>query len=107
MCLNANQFSVTKQVTSALKAVMLLLSYIIFTKPLSEQHYTGPILLVTGFLLKMIADQSDSKPSSHHKAASLQLKTPKGSMYSTENLGSGSDKIIDEEGEFNRQLNVV
>jgi hypothetical protein len=107
VCLNANQFSVAKQVTTAHKAVMFLLSYIIFTKPLSEQRYTGLILFVMGFVLKMMADQSNSKHSSHHKAASLQLETPKGSMYSTENLGSGSDKIIDEEGEFNRQLNVV
>ncbi len=106
MCLNVNQFSVAKQVTTAHKAVMLLLSYIIFTEPLSEQHYTGLILLVMRFVLKMMADQSDSKHSSHHKAASLQLETPRGSMYSTENLGSGSDKIIDEEGEFKRQ-NVV
>jgi len=99
-------FSVAKQVTTAQKAVTLL-SYIIFTKPLSEQHYTSLILLVMGFVLKMMADQSDSKHSSHHKATSLQLETLKGSMYSTENLGSGSDKIIDEEGEFKRQSNVV
>ncbi|CAM6049002.1 unnamed protein product [Sphagnum compactum] len=97
----------TAMVTTARKAVMFLLSYIIFTKPLSEQHYTGLILLVMGFVLKMMADQSDSKHSSHHKATSLQLETPKGSMYSTENSGSGSDKIIDEEDEFKRQLNVV
>ncbi len=106
MCLNANQFSVAKQVTTARKA-MTLLSYIIFTKPLSEQHYTSLILLVMGFVLKMMAHQSDSKHSSHHKATSLQLETPKRSMHSTENPGSGSDKIIDEEGEFERQLNVV
>ncbi|CAM6076806.1 unnamed protein product [Sphagnum tenellum] len=87
----------TAMVTTAWKAVMLLLSYIIFTKPLSEQHYTSLILLVMGFVLKMMADQSDSKHSSHHKATSLQLETLKGSMYSTQNLGSGSDKIIDEE----------
>jgi hypothetical protein len=104
--LNANQFSVAKQVTTAWKAVTLL-SYIIFTKPLSEQHYTSLILLVMGFVLKMMADQSDSKHSSHHKATSLQLETLKGSIYSTENLGSGSDKIIDEEVEFKRQSNVV
>jgi hypothetical protein len=95
--------SVAKQVTTARKAVTLLLSYIIFTKPLSEQHYTSLILLVMGFVLKMMADQSDSKHSSHHKATSLQLETPKGCMYSTENPGSGSDKIINEEGELKRQ----
>jgi hypothetical protein len=61
--LNASQFSVAKQVTTARKAVMLLLSYIIFTKPLSEQQYTGLILPVMGFVLKMMADQSDSKDS--------------------------------------------
>ncbi|KAH9563224.1 hypothetical protein CY35_05G113800, partial [Sphagnum magellanicum] len=67
----------TAMVTTAWKAMTLLLSYIIFTKPLSEQHYTSLILLVMGFVLKMMADQSDSKHSSHHKATSLQLETPK------------------------------
>lgn len=47
--------------TTARKAVTLLLSYLIFTKPLTEQHVTGLLLISMAFLLKMVPD---IKPSS-------------------------------------------
>ena len=46
----------TRQVTTARKALTLFLSYIIFTKPLTEQHGTGLILISMGIILKMIPD---------------------------------------------------
>lgn len=42
------------QVTTARKAVTLLLSYIIFTKSLTEQHGSGLILIAMGVILKMV-----------------------------------------------------
>ncbi|KVH89139.1 UAA transporter [Cynara cardunculus var. scolymus] len=43
-------------ITTARKAVTLLLSYLIFTKPLTEQHGTGLILISMGIVLKMIPE---------------------------------------------------
>lgn len=44
------------QVTTARKAVTLLLSYMIFTKPLTEQHGTGLLLIGMGIVLKMVPE---------------------------------------------------
>lgn len=44
------------QVTTARKAVTLLLSYLIFTKPLTEQHGTGLLLIGMGIVLKLLPD---------------------------------------------------
>ncbi|KAL0464727.1 UNVERIFIED_CONTAM: UDP-galactose/UDP-glucose transporter 4 [Sesamum latifolium] len=50
------------QVTTARKAVTLLLSYLIFTKPLTEQHGTGLLLIAMGIVLKMLpADNNPPK----------------------------------------------
>ncbi|KAI3787439.1 hypothetical protein L1987_41906 [Smallanthus sonchifolius] len=46
----------TAMITTARKAVTLLLSYLIFTKPLTEQHGTGLILISMGIVLKMIPE---------------------------------------------------
>jgi len=50
----------TAMVTTARKAFTLLLSYIIFTKPLSEQHCTGLLLITMGIVLKMFPDQTSN-----------------------------------------------
>lgn len=50
------------QITTARKAVTLLLSYMIFTKPLTEQHGTGLLLIAMGIILKMVP--IDFKPAS-------------------------------------------
>lgn len=42
------------QVTTVRKAVTLLLSYIIFTKPIMEKHATGLLLIAMGIILKML-----------------------------------------------------
>ncbi|GLT62216.1 hypothetical protein SLA2020_348700 [Shorea laevis] len=44
----------TAMVTTARKAVTLLLSYLIFTKPLTEQHGTGLLLIAMGITLKLL-----------------------------------------------------
>lgn len=49
------------QVTTARKAVTLLLSYLIFTKPLTGQHGSGLLLIAMGIILKLVLD---SKPPS-------------------------------------------
>lgn len=51
----------TAMVTTARKAVTLLLSYFIFTKPLTEQHATGLILIAMGIILKMLPDNNSNK----------------------------------------------
>ncbi|KAJ1426848.1 UAA transporter [Sesbania bispinosa] len=46
----------TAMITTARKAVTLLLSYLIFTKPLTEQHGSGLILIAMGITLKMLPE---------------------------------------------------
>ncbi|MBA0574938.1 hypothetical protein Golob_027428 [Gossypium lobatum] len=48
--------AVTAMITTARKAVTLLLSYMIFTKPLTEQHVSGLLLMAMGIILKMLPD---------------------------------------------------
>ncbi|XP_010934424.1 UDP-galactose/UDP-glucose transporter 4 [Elaeis guineensis] len=52
----------TAMVTTARKAVTLLLSYLIFTKPLTEQHGTGLILISMGIILKLLPENKDPIP---------------------------------------------
>lgn len=44
------------QVTTARKAVTLLLSYLLFTKPLTGKHGTGLIFIAMGIVIKMLPD---------------------------------------------------
>ncbi|WOG88376.1 hypothetical protein DCAR_0207611 [Daucus carota subsp. sativus] len=46
----------TAMITTARKAVTLLLSYLIFTKPLTEQHGSGLLLISMGIILKMLPE---------------------------------------------------
>ncbi|XP_019189103.1 PREDICTED: UDP-galactose/UDP-glucose transporter 4-like [Ipomoea nil] len=50
----------TAMVTTARKAVTLLLSYLIFTKPLTEEHCSGLLLITMGIVLKLLPE---TKPS--------------------------------------------
>ncbi|KAL0907970.1 hypothetical protein M5K25_022429 [Dendrobium thyrsiflorum] len=52
----------TAMVTTARKAVTLLLSYLIFTKPLTEQHGTGLLLIAMGIVLKLLSGYKDPIP---------------------------------------------
>lgn len=49
----------TAMVTTARKAVTLLLSYLIFTKPMTEQHGTGLLLISMGIILKLLPEYKD------------------------------------------------
>ncbi|CAN6296796.1 unnamed protein product [Urochloa humidicola] len=49
----------TAMVTTARKAVTLLLSYLIFTKPLTEQHVTGLLLITMGIVLKLLPENKE------------------------------------------------
>lgn len=46
----------TAMITTARKAVTLLLSYLIFTKPMTEQHGSGLLLIAMGIVVKMLPD---------------------------------------------------
>ncbi|KAF2313224.1 hypothetical protein P3X46_029962 [Hevea brasiliensis] len=59
----------TAMITTARKAVTLLLSYMIFTKPLTEQHGTGLLLIAMGIILKMLPD---NKPPSKQGKSHLK-----------------------------------
>lgn len=58
--LTMSLLQIFSQITTARKAVTLLLSYLIFTKPLTEQHGSGLILITMGIVLKLVLD---SKPA--------------------------------------------
>lgn len=49
------------QVTTARKAVTLLLSYLIFTKPLTEQHATGLLLITMGIVIKLLPENKEER----------------------------------------------
>ncbi|XP_020597541.1 UDP-galactose/UDP-glucose transporter 2-like [Phalaenopsis equestris] len=49
----------TAMVTTARKAVTLLLSYLIFTKPMTEQHCTGLLLISMGIILKLLPEYKE------------------------------------------------
>ncbi|XP_075103046.1 UDP-galactose/UDP-glucose transporter 4-like isoform X2 [Nicotiana tabacum] len=68
------------EVTTARKAVTLLLSYLIFTKPLTEQHCSGLLLMSMGIVSRLLPDSKLSPQAvksdnttrrNHHKEANL------------------------------------
>ncbi|KAJ6836876.1 UDP-galactose/UDP-glucose transporter 4 [Iris pallida] len=52
----------TAMITTARKAVTLLLSYLIFTKPLTEQHGSGLLLITMGIVLRLLPENKDTTP---------------------------------------------
>ncbi|KAJ4777320.1 UDP-galactose transporter 2 [Rhynchospora pubera] len=65
----------TAMVTTARKAVTLLLSYLIFTKPLTEQHVTGLLLISMGIILKLLPEYKDPHPPKNAHVARLNKQT--------------------------------
>lgn len=61
----------TAMVTTARKAVTLLLSYLIFTKPLTDQHCSGLILIAMGIIMKLLPE---NKPSHRVTTSKLDKK---------------------------------
>ncbi|KAJ0048188.1 hypothetical protein Pint_16037 [Pistacia integerrima] len=70
----------TAMITTARKAVTLLLSYLIFTKPLTEQHGTGLLLIAMGIILKMLPENKapsrtlNSYTVAKNRKSSLQVE---------------------------------
>ncbi|XP_039121013.1 LOW QUALITY PROTEIN: UDP-galactose/UDP-glucose transporter 4-like [Dioscorea cayenensis subsp. rotundata] len=64
----------TAMVTTARKAVTLLLSYMIFKKALTEQHATGLILIAMGIIIKLIPDNKQPHPHNHKQRQQWQQK---------------------------------
>ncbi|XP_020085342.1 UDP-galactose/UDP-glucose transporter 4-like [Ananas comosus] len=63
----------TAMVTTARKAVTLLLSYLIFTKPLTEQHGSGLMLIAMGIILKLLPEYKDPVPPKQIQSSHSQL----------------------------------
>lgn len=71
----------TAMITTARKAVTLLLSYLIFTKPLTEQHCSGLLLIAMGILIKLLPENKPPTrvflPSTNAKQGKSLLKEVK------------------------------
>ncbi|CAL1399026.1 unnamed protein product [Linum trigynum] len=68
----------TAMVTTARKAVTLLLSYLIFTKPLTEQHGTGLLLIAMGITIKLLPDQGPNPNYKRIPSSSSSSRTSTG-----------------------------
>ncbi|GAY61037.1 hypothetical protein CUMW_206700 [Citrus unshiu] len=69
----------TAMITTARKAVTLFLSYLIFTKPLTEQHGTGLLLIAMGIILKMLPENkapANNRPNSHNNVKRRKSPEP-------------------------------
>ncbi|VAI25273.1 unnamed protein product [Triticum turgidum subsp. durum] len=62
----------TAMVTTARKAVTLLLSYLIFTKPMTEQHVTGLLLITMGIVLRLLPEDKEKKGMAERQQAKAQ-----------------------------------
>lgn len=80
------------QITTARKGVTLLLSYLIFTKPLTEQHGTGLLLIVMGIVLKMVPEH---KIPTWNAVQNAVVKHSKSTFNIEKNLGR-SDETLDD-----------
>lgn len=99
------------QITTARKAVTLLLSYLIFTKPLTEQHCSGLILISMGIIMKMLPE---NKPLSRvmvsvtnagaNQGKVVLLKEVKGSTGASAGGGGGGDSKKERDEEERRPL---
>jgi len=74
------------QITTARKAVTLLLSYLIFTKPLTEQHGSGLLLIAMGITLKMLPDSKFSSTKRVLKSSPKDLTAKSTADEDLENL---------------------
>ncbi|KAM7491339.1 hypothetical protein LguiA_034260 [Lonicera macranthoides] len=88
----------TAMVTTARKAVTLLLSYLIFTKPLTEQHGSGLLLIAMGIVLKLLPE--NKAPAQNSKS---DFDPRNGKSYLKEEKRS-FEHAQDEESEEKRPL---
>ncbi|XP_062147224.1 UDP-galactose/UDP-glucose transporter 2-like [Alnus glutinosa] len=89
----------TAMITTARKAVTLLLSYMIFTKPLTEQHATGLLLIAMGVIMKMLPD---NKLPGRSSVTSAVLNERRPSIKEDKSLleNGGGEIRRDEDEEF-------
>lgn len=80
------------QVTTARKAVTLLLSYIIFTKPLTEEHGTGLLLIALGIILKMVPENQVAKHAKSIK--DVLMKAPEANEKALEAEDDEENKAL-------------
>ncbi|CAN6562754.1 unnamed protein product [Malus baccata var. baccata] len=73
----------TAMITTARKAVTLLLSYLIFTKPLTEEHGTGLLLIGMGITLKLLPE---NKPHQRVSTSSSKTNTSKPAPIENERI---------------------
>ncbi|OIV98751.1 hypothetical protein TanjilG_24922 [Lupinus angustifolius] len=79
----------TAMITTARKAVTLLLSYLIFTKPLTEQHGSGLLLIAMGITLKMLPE---NKPISTKRVLTTSHSSTSEKYSGDEELGENEEK---------------
>ncbi|XP_062074190.1 UDP-galactose/UDP-glucose transporter 2-like [Humulus lupulus] len=65
----------TAMITTARKAVTLLLSYVIFTKPMTNQHGLGLLLISMGIVVKMVPENKIPSWSSVQYAVAKHAKS--------------------------------
>lgn len=75
----------------------LLLSYLIFTKPLTEQHGTGVLLISMGIMLKMVPENKVPSWSTVQNAVVNHSK----SAFNVEKNRVGNQEILEDEEKKN------
>ena len=72
----------------------MLLSYLIFTKPLTEQHGSGLLLIAMGITLKMLPD---NKPTTNKKALASSPNGVSAKSAVDEEVGGQPDYVGEHE----------
>lgn len=70
----------------------MLLSYIIFTKPLTEEHGTGLLLIALGIILKMVPENQVAKHAKSIK--DVLLKVPEANEKALEAEDDEENKAL-------------
>ncbi|KAK7382148.1 hypothetical protein VNO80_00877 [Phaseolus coccineus] len=82
----------TAMITTARKAVTLLLSYLIFTKPMTEQHAIGLLLIALGISLKIFLDGKSNKKTSNSSPIVNIPKPPEHRELTAQSYYAGEDE---------------
>lgn len=84
----------TAMVTTARKALTLLVSYLLFTKPFSEQHLTGILLISMGIILKMIPDPFAKLAQQQYLPISSSIRSSSKEIDDTDEEVPGSTNAV-------------
>ncbi|KAM3264392.1 UDP-galactose/UDP-glucose transporter 4 isoform X2 [Capsicum annuum] len=82
----------TTMITTARKAVTLLLSYLIFTKPLTEQHGTGLLLMSMCIIMKMLPDNKPPQPRPQKILPLQQTEKPRDPEVNRFQIGTDEEE---------------